>query len=70
MGLNWKYESGVDQARNFWRERKERAYHRGLVAADDAFCPYPKTSFAGRHWLRGQKDKNGGHDGNDTLRQD
>lgn len=55
MPIDWKYESAAGQAQRQLQAAAERYYQRGLTAADDAWCPYPETSFAAIHWRRGQK---------------
>lgn len=57
MALNWKYESAAGQSQRFWLEKKEGYYNEGLTAPIGAQCPYPRSSFAGRHWLRGAEEQ-------------
>lgn len=57
--LNHTFEASADACRRQWQAAAERYYQRGLSAANDAWCPYPTTSFAAIHWRKGYAAKGG-----------
>lgn len=60
MAINWKYEAAAASLLRFWRDRKEHYHSEGLSASSTVACPYPDTSFAGRHWRRGHAERSEG----------
>jgi hypothetical protein len=51
--IDHKTEGAAGRVRRFWQEQKEACFNQGLVAPVGSQCPYPRSSFAGRHWMNG-----------------
>ena len=53
MAIDWQYEAAAGRAKRQQQEAADRYFQQGASAAEDAWCPYPPTSYAAIHWRRG-----------------